>query len=486
MEFPARLNGTAGIGGAAWTAGTYTTLTSYPGEWAILQGTAGYDAVVGWVTASSGTGSERRAWKLERLGITQGPYSGIGINGGPFWIRYCHIYNNGKNAANYDENLSGINIRRSSYNIIEYNYFYSNGDTASNNPGHIVNYADYLYSSGTFGLDIANRNNIVRYNYFAGTAKNGIHDKAAQYLADYDEVNPTDQHGPGKITDFTNREHGNKYHHNIFEDCRGDAIYSSQFFQQVYNNISDGAPITTHANSTERPKFGLCFYNNTVIDNSISITAGYDRVEDAFQPRFFCVNNIVTRGISTGYTASIGLAAEASFRRSPAVGACNLDDFDWAGTTVDRNLIHDPVSSTYHFSLYNSYGGTKECKNSRWITTTAFNTLRSVTNYNNSTSGLFSSGYMTDGTFVVSGSTTIADGGIGGAHPYLSSVNIPSYVGAVNPDDNAWVAGVLALDATYMMHASAGSDPLWIEGASGVLIEDPDVPGAPDNLIIFE
>jgi len=37
-------------------------------------------------------------------------------------------------------------------------------------------------------------------------------------------------------------------------------------------------------------------------------------------------------------------------------------------------------------------------------------------------------------------------------------------VGATNPNDNAWVAGVLGLDSTYFTNATAGSTPSWIEG----------------------
>ena len=37
--------------------------------------------------------------------------------------------------------------------------------------------------------------------------------------------------------------------------------------------------------------------------------------------------------------------------------------------------------------------------------------------------------------------------------------------GATNPADDDWVAGVLALDASYFTSATNGSDPSWIEGS---------------------
>jgi hypothetical protein len=68
---------------------------------------------------------------------------------------------------------------------------------------------------------------------------------------------------------------------------------------------------------------------------------------------------------------------------------------------------------------------------------------------------------------VLSGSTTIANGGIGGPHPYLGGVVMPSYVGATNPNDNAWVDGVLGLaDLSNLINGGPG-DPRWVEGGSG-------------------
>ena len=84
--------------------------------------------------------------------------------------------------------------------------------------------------------------------------------------------------------------------------------------------------------------------------------------------------------------------------------------------------------------------------------------------------------YITSGSYPLDDTHTVSNGGLGGSHPYLSGVTIPSYVGAVNPSDSDWVAGVLALDVTYFTSATAGSDPSWIEG-SGSSPSTPTITG---------
>ena len=53
--------------------------------------------------------------------------------------------------------------------------------------------------------------------------------------------------------------------------------------------------------------------------------------------------------------------------------------------------------------------------------------------------------YMTNRNHYLEGSKTIANGGIGGSHPYLAGVIIPSYVGATDPNNDSWVDTVLNL-----------------------------------------
>ena len=73
--------------------------------------------------------------------------------------------------------------------------------------------------------------------------------------------------------------------------------------------------------------------------------------------------------------------------------------------------------------------------------------------------------YLTDGTHEIEVGVTMLNGGIGGAHPYLPSVTIPSYMGATNPSDNAWVAGVLddITSVAWLKAQEADSTPTWVE-----------------------
>ncbi len=110
----------------------------------------------------------------------------------------------------------------------------------------------------------------------------------------------------------------------------------------------------------------------------------------------------------------------------------------------------------------------------------------SWTNYTNSTTGLFNGGagyleYSISPTFIVSGAVTIADGGNGGAHPFLSET-LPSYIGAENPDDNDWIEGLYGLASVSYLTAITTDDPIWIEGAT----TDTTPPSYPTGLSVEE
>lgn len=439
MEISTSLNGTA------WTAGNYTTIASYPGEWAIIDGAPNdgaylYSIAFGEMSWSSGAHPTTYI-KFERLEITGGAAAGIGIKKGPVWVQYCYIHENGKDPHGIADNIqAGINAIRPTGCIIEYSYFYDNGNEAtdgSTNSNHINLEADYLYTSYTFDYDNCNRDNEVRYNYFVGTGDTygAVKNKAAQFLMARN--NPTTE----APTSMTYKDHGNKMHHNIATGV-SYLIFGPQDFAQNHNNIADGCAVAVEDGSTARQAFCVSSYNNTIIESFVKCTIGYAREETTLDLAWFCANNIISGYGSYDYSPSIGIAA----MWQSASGDTCVYDYTWDNTIVDHNLIHNPQSASYHIGIPNSY----RCKASRWITTSAFNTLRSTTNYTNATAGLFlgSSGanqYIADEDFAVATGVTIGDGGIGGNHPYLSGVTIPSYIGAVNPDDSGWVEDVLAL-----------------------------------------
>ncbi len=148
----------------------------------------------------------------------------------------------------------------------------------------------------------------------------------------------------------------------------------------------------------------------------------------------------------------------------------------------DRNYIYDPVPgdlfrvgmeitphSDSHFGSF---------------TTAEYNAENSVHNYQKASSegrdNLFqgtagAEQYITRSDHVVEGTITIANGGIGGNHPYLPGVALPSYLGATNPDDHAWVAGLLNdVTSEAWLKAQAGdAAPAWVEGGGGVSAKSP-------------
>ena len=138
---------------------------------------------------------------------------------------------------------------------------------------------------------------------------------------------------------------------------------------------------------------------------------------------------------------------------------------------IDRNLFYQKITST-PFRI----GRPTASSCTDRLTVAQFNKCYSANNWDKSNSGLYLGSswpdkYVTNGSFVISGSTNIANGGIGVPHPYLSGVRLPTYVGAANPNDHAWVAGVFnlgVLDSNgvpiNLRDAPAG-DPAWIEGS---------------------
>jgi len=472
MRISTALNGTA----EAWT-----TISSYPGEWAIIDGNGAVDYVMGFGSDSTGDGQNTdnhyRYIKIERLEITgasasAGHGAGLAWAGGPVWVRYCYIHDNGYGTES-GGNSGGLKCLAPMGNTIEYCYFSDNyGNPTGHNKGHLFFYADYGYDdndyTGAFNIGACMQRNEVRYNHFDDGCEIGIKHKAPQYLGSRTSDNM------GIMNDMTYQTYGDKYHHNIFIGQPAQAGMLRQDFLQFYNNIIVNANVYGEEGSSTFPTFHKCWYNNTIINGYMADSMGYSnplhgKTYNALDLGFRAFNNIVSEFGVDYYSPSIGIAVMWDDAHD-----CTLD-YTWTYTLVDRNLIYKPESETQHIGLPNSQG--TSCKSTRWVTVSAFNTLRSVTNYTTATDGLFlgesgANQYITSGSFVV-GSSTIATGGIGGDHPYLSGVTIPSYVGAVNPSDSDWVAGVLGLatDANSdnvpdnLFAATAGSDPTWIEGS---------------------
>ena len=485
IDIPESTNGTS------WGASNHNTLASFPGEWAVIDGSgAGTGEVIRHVTGHSGSGSNpTKYWKFERFEIdcsSEAQHAFL-FTAGPIWIRYMYIHDL-LYPGSGDDLVAAIWINVSTQSIIEYNYFKDVSATSpTTNVRHIAFDADQKDNTSNdgngeeFDPDVCVNRNIVRYNYISGGVT-GIHPKAQQRYG-YNDRNPNG------MSDY--EEWGDKYHHNVVLGTSGASIVANSDFTNIYNNIVDGT-IESEANKHIPQIYNHVIYNNTTVggnseDPSYYITSGintggeglaYNNYYDdgdqyTVHPHIWMFNNI-SSGTGSGYHELPYLVIwdMPSDSSNP--------DTDQSDLVIENNLIHDAdlddaiivgrlVSGTGCDHYLKTVAEFNACSDT-WRSTSG------VTNWDINTAGLFVGGggandYITVGSYVISGATTIANGGKGGAHPYRSGVTIPSYVGATNPDDNSWVAGVMAMDVDYFTSQTAGSDPTWIEGES-----EPEVP----------
>ena len=473
------------LNGSSWDEGYFNTMASYPGEWAIIDGqyNAGpYGILVGAGDNWSGCGGTHAYWKFERLEFYRGTIrsdtsggAGLQLRGGPFIIRYCYFNDNFDDAN--DNNPGGLAFHILHDSIIEYNYFYHNGYNGGNG-ANIIIYPDYKEESGGYDdlddISCADRNNEIRYNYFIasnGSTASGHHIKYKGHQMLGPRLSP---YGT------TYQEYGVKIHHNIFADAASDAsVVIRGDFQQLYNNVFVGSSLAImFAEHNTFNALKSVAYNNSII-------GGYARIDNKtdcgacpasfstylygtaqpFDYSSYFINNLFDNFAVAGtYVFVIGaelpdtdayrndLVFNGNYIYRPSVNAST--PFSIGNPIAARGNEYGHLSSA---NVETEYGGNTYQKTS------------SEGSDNLMTGASGADQYITRGTHVVeSGSpdVTIADGGIGGNHPYLSGVTLPSYIGATNPSDNDWVAGVLALDATYFTNATAGSTPSWIE-ASG-------------------
>lgn len=484
------------IEGPAWT-----TLSSYPGEWAILNGGGIDDAaithIVGYGNSSSyqkrNLANQTSYWKFERFEVT-GYASAFWFSGGPQWYRYLYIHDNTANTA-----LAGaifVTLPRDC--IIEYCYFYNNDQASETNSqyGHILFDADYFDDEDPDNTnpDIYPKHNVIRYNYLDDSTF-GIHYKNQQRFG-IDVRNPA-------VVANTYGNYGDDVHHNIILNSSSYTINSDWDNLQIHNNIVSGT-LSGHYGDNAIT-YNKCFYNNTVLAGGTSVYPGafgcisgksengnsmatyYDTGgTQVIHPHEYLYNNIVdslpTAYVSPAFMLSRDMPANTS---NPLLVKSDY--------VVERNLIHND-SDSHAFMLGRNYDAAYTGCDVQEYTVSDFNScsatwrgVGSVTNWDVDTAGLFlgSSGanqYKTNSSFIISGATTIANGGYNAEHPYLDGVTIPLYVGATNPNDNGWVDGVLGL-ATYSNLQNAGSgDPTWIEGSGQT--GDTTAPGSPSGLSV--
>jgi hypothetical protein len=430
--------------GTAWTEGNYNHLCSYPGEWAVIDGEnnipAGFPsngAVIGYSTYSAS--DKLSFWKFERLEITGGRASDGSCAAaffgreGPFWFTQCYIHDN--IASSGSANPGGLKGHLWRECIIEYCHFKNNGMSSgtNHNCADINMYSDYVENPENVNINSAVRKNIIRYNLFESSPF-GIKYKNSQWLS-------LDHSG----THIENNQLGDKIYNNIFINQGGGAIDARQDFVQIYNNIFISSTRTSVSigefASDDREPFYACVYNNLFQKVSLSLehdgTNGGDESSYSYasmHPHFYCYNNIFQ---------DIG----------PQVNGRNDLNIlftwnQWDYSNIEMNTVH--VERNYFSPRSNTSKIINVGEDTYDLSISDFETAGySQKNYANSTTGMYtdSDSYKINFSHILEGTTTIENGGIGGNHPYLTGVTIPSYVGPIAPDNADWVDVVLGLDS---------------------------------------
>lgn len=450
--------------GTAWIPGRYNTLQSYPGEWAIIDGnnevykwySTGIDTQVAVPLIGSASISANplvKFWKFKRIEITGGGSkfhdfaAGFFADGGPFWFDSCIVHDN--NCIDDDANPTGIGGYYWTQCIIEHTLFYSNGASAPNwsNSSDITIFSDYKhypqYWPETGFNYIATSTicrNVYRENLFLGNSGHQIKHKAAQVFTGR---NPAHD----KPYVMTYAWLYDEYYHNIFKKSDKSAIYSRSDFMQIHNNVFDSCYGSITTASDENEQYKICFYNNTVrhpVGDGVNFEHGtmYPDSFGQFQLYHYSYNNIIDSGTAGSTGSSIGahksssdaLAILDSIILNRNVFTRQLISANDAAATKPIFIGNISLSPAPHLTV-SDYQTDYYADAKNWLKTD--NVFLGDVGVNR---------YMLDSNYIINGDTTIANAGVGGSHPYLPGVTLPSYVGAALTSDT-WVGDVLALDS---------------------------------------
>ena len=455
------------------TSNNWSSMQSFPGEWAILDGQRNIpdsgNAVIGFTVTGKTATEQLNYWRFERLEITGGGYpgassaAGFRANGGPFHFKYVYIHDNWADGCN--SNPGGVTGTAWQDSIIEYSVFENNGNaptstaTATHNCGHINIYSDYLdndIAALGFPLNpatINNTRNEYRYNLFIGNYV------AIKYKNDQFFSGRNIDTGKSLVDDY--KYYGDKIHHNIIINSKV-GIDGRQDFIQIYNNILVNTGSAIQIGEIDTPTiYKPVVYNNTIIsplDGAISFT--HNR----------------SNGSKTGLTTSTGVVVPPYNEPNSYYGYAfnNIlhnvrDGWNWSdigaagkstlGFPIARDFSNLHIKNNYFYlpniTNANDTDGSKVVYlDGVRYTVSAYEALRPGSSLFLKTSGtndLFKTGsvassYKTNKDHVISGALTVANAGVGGEHPYFAGVSVPSYIGATDPNtEAAWVDEVLNL-----------------------------------------
>ncbi|MBC8440644.1 MAG: hypothetical protein H8D87_13315 [Deltaproteobacteria bacterium] len=478
--------------GSAWTSGNYTTLGSYPGEWAIVDG-AGLNTNAKWYfqaifthPTGYGTGESNNYtayWVFERFEVTGGRV-GFFLKADNIKWRYMYIHDNGRSRGVTDTLVAGILSVCPRYSTIEYCYFKDNiqspvSDMNNSNILFDSDYKDGVGNGNAFNINAATHHNVVRYNYLVGS-RISIRQKEQQRFG-YNDRNPNE---------MTYKEFGDKWHHNIILDA-SESIGASQDFIQIYNNITDSTiNFGRRSGSTgDIPQiYNGVIYNNTVKRDATDSSYGSYTTSGGYDPDF---NNYYDNGAQkiihehVWFLNNIAANNSSSYHDEPfsfhwnIPENSNMPSQNNANLIVKNNLIYNNKNKNEFVIGHNNDSSYSGC-DYQYQTVPSINSCFSawtgdaqVINWSSSMFGLFmgstgSAQYAINTDFSLGGTKLAGTVGIGISHPYLSKV-MPIYVGAVSPNDNFWVESILQnVSSIAWLKEQGDGDPSWIEGSGQV------------------
>ncbi len=443
--------------------GSWSTIRSYPGEWAVLDGGhTGY--TIGRSTNGSGSGTlpdgtwgglqDIHYWKLEYLEITGGGAAsgggGFVASGGPFVLRYLYVHDNVSDSR--DGNPAGLRGYTWHESLVEHCYFRNNGCTENDgNCADIAVFSDYAASrhpdwdwmaGGPHTITYATRLNEYRHNLFEGSPS-GIKHKNDQTLA------------ARTGTDWRYEEMGDDIHHNIFLD-EVRPISAVQDFAQVHHNIMRGGSLHLSTSHAVPEMIHIAAYNNLIIEGNLQMYIPYydPNIIVDFHPYVYMANNIVEgfekKWDSPSIAVGVGMDMEDS----------GMATVDLSDALLDRNYIYNPVDPE-HFRVGRHAGACSD-----WLSTDAANACYATENYaasldasdplhpDDTEAGRF----KTRSAHALGAGATIGNGGHGAAHPHLDGVTLPAHVGPCEDDACVWVDEVLRLRTLGADYRPAGCE----------------------------
>lgn len=457
------------------TEDDYSSMQSYPGEWAKIDGQNScsrnpYAVIRNGAYAHSPPDSlGANYWLFERLEITGGgttratSAAGIWWNGGPFTVRFCYIHNNGNYTTNVDDLPGGLAGCSQQNATIEFNYFYHNNPhgTTNGNARELYFTGSTSYPNGSapnYYPDYYIKNNVIRYNRVEAWGGAGISSKANQ------EMDPD-----RSIHSEAYEDWGDHIHHNIVTGTRQAGIFWQQDYAHIYNNIIKTDPVnledmgimTRKYRSTGKDVLSQVIYNNTIIDSSDSGIGNPHKDDRGAVARWYVYNNIIDNNADTSAMQDIAIT-ESGWSTPPLSSTAHVD--------IDHNYIYRVNPSSEHIILIGDTYYTMSSYTSAFPGKTIFaQPYDSSNKLFAGTSG--AAQYTSRGKHTVDGSTPLGSAGRGGNHPYLAGKTIPSYVGAADPDDHAWIAGVLndVANVAWLKAQKGGNVPDWSSPERGKL-----------------